>query len=129
MAGFSGRAVVITIDGVTIEDELRSKTITHPGTLVDGAAAADGGVRVTVDGIEDNRHLSIAVEGIVKTDKLLALIDSKAKFDAVITVGTLCTYTGTFQFDTGGQISAAMEGELTFSGTILSDGAYVRAVL
>jgi predicted secreted protein len=123
MAAFVGRMVVVEYDGDEIEDELRTKTITHNGELVNITTSGDDGKTDHLDGVFGEENWTIQLEGIIKTNALIDHAISGAKEDYKITVADLFTLEGKWQFQSGFSIGAPYNDASTFSGTLISSGA------
>lgn len=129
MAADTGRSVIITIDGDDLADELREKGITFNGELVDITTSGDDGWTTTLDGIFATNNVAVSLEGVLKTDALSDMAFKGSQEDGVITVGTLFTLTGKWQFQSGFEIGAPHDGERTFSGTLQSVGEVTKAAV
>lgn len=127
MAANTGRSVVITIDSDDLKDELREKGIAFNGELVDVTTDGDEGWTTTLDSVFSVQNVTISLGGVLKEDTLPEMAFTGAQEDGVITVGTLFTLTGTWQFKAGFEIGAPHNGERTFSGTLQSVGAVTKA--
>lgn len=127
MAASNGRAVVISLDGTDLADELRTKTINFNGDLVDVTADGDDGWTTTLDGVFNTNNITVALEGVLKTDTLTDMAFTGSHEAAVITVDDLFTLTGTWQLQSGSSIGAPYDGETTFSGTLQSVGEVTKA--
>ncbi|MAK86393.1 MAG: hypothetical protein CMK96_05530 [Pseudomonas sp.] len=129
MAAANGRAVIVSIDGTPIDDELRAKTVTFNGELVDVTTAGDDGWTTTLDETFNTMNVTIALDGVLKTSTLTDLAFAGTQFPAVITNGALETFTGTWQFQPGYNIGAPYNGERTFAGTLQSVGEVTKAAV
>jgi predicted secreted protein len=129
MAAFHGRAVIIEIGATDLADELRTKTIGFNGELVDVTTDGDDGWTTTLDGIFNINNVTIALEGVLKSDTLSDMAFTGSQEDMVITIGTLFTLTGTFQFQPGFSIGAPYNTEATFTGTLQSVGEVTKAAV
>lgn len=127
MVASNGRAVVITIDGTDVADELRTKTISINHEVVDVTTDGDSGWMTTLDGVHNMKSLSIALDGVQKSATISDLAFSGDHFAAVVTNDTLETYTGTWQI-TGFSTAAPYNGEKTYTCTMQSTGAIVKGV-
>jgi predicted secreted protein len=127
MAASNGRAVIIEIGAESLADELRTKTITFNGELVDVTTDGDDGWSTMLDGIFNTQNVTIALDGVLKADTLSDMAFTGAQETMTITVGDLFTLDGDFQFTAGFQIGAPYNGETTFSGTLQSTGTIVKA--
>lgn len=128
MAASTGRAVIVTIDGTSVEDELRTKTPTINHEVVDVTTSGDAGWTTTIDGEHNIKSISIPLEGVQKTTTFSDLAMSGAHFPAVVTNDTLETFTGSWQV-TGYSMGAPYNGEKTFSCTLSSTGAIVKGAV
>lgn len=124
-----GRAVIIEKNSVDLADELRTKTIGFNGELVDVTTDGSDGWTETLDGIFNTNNVTVQLEGVLKTDTLSDMAFTGAQDDFVITIGTLFTLTGTWQFQSGFSIGAPYQGESTFNGTLQSTGSVVKAAV
>ena len=129
MAAKSGRAVIITKDGDDLADELRTKTITFNGDLIDVTTDGDDGWMTTLDGVFAMNSVTLTLEGILKSDTIPDMAFSGAQEPFVITVGTLFTLTGTWQLQPGAAIDAPYNDAATFSGTLQSVGEVAKAAV
>ena len=127
MAADTGRSVVVTMDGDDLKDELREKGITFNGELVDVTTDGDEGWTTTLDEIFNVQNVSVTLGGVLKAGILPEMAFSGKQKSGVITVGTLFTLTGTWQFQPGFEIGAPHNGERTFSGTVQSVGSVTKA--
>lgn len=129
MAAFNGRAVLIEIGAEDLADELRTKTVTFNGELVDVTTDGDLGWTTTLDETFNTQNVTIPLDGVIKADTLSDYAFAGTQFEAVVTVDVLFTLTGTWQFQPGFQIGAPYNGEGTFSGTLQSVGAVTKAAV
>jgi predicted secreted protein len=129
MAAANGRAVLVAIEAAGLADELRTKTVTFNGELVDVTTDGDAGWMETLDATFNQRSVTVALEGVLKTDTLSAIAFAGTKSTMTITIAGLFTLDGEFQFQSGFQIGAPYNGEMTFSGTLQSSGAIVKAAV
>lgn len=129
MAAFNGRLVTIDKNAVSIEDELRTKTINFNGELVDVTTAGDDGWTTTLDGVFNTNNVTVALEGVIKTDTLTDMAFSGAQDTFTVTVSDLFTLTGTWQMQAGASVGAPYDGESTFSGTLQSVGEVTKAAI
>ena len=127
MVASNGRAVLVAIGAASLADELRTKTVTFNGELVDVTTDGDAGWMETLDATFNQQSVTVALEGVLKTNTLPTMAFSGTKNTMTITVAGLFTLTGAFQFQSGFQVGAPYNGEMTFSGTLQSAGAIVRA--
>ena len=127
MSADVGRSVIITLDGDDLKDELREKGVAFNGELVDITTDGDDGWTTTLDGIFGTNNVTVSLEGVLKEDVLPDMAFTGAQEDCVITIGTLFTLTGKFQFQSGFEIGAPHDGERTFSGTLQSVGEVTKA--
>ena len=129
MAASNGRAVVIEMGATDLADELRTKTINFNGEVVDVTTDGDSGWSTTLDGEFNTINVSLALDGVLKSDTLSDMAFSGAHETFTITVDTLFTLTGDWQFQSGFSIGAPYNGETTFSGTLQSVGAITKAAV
>ena len=129
MAATNGRSVIIAIGSDSLADELRTKTITFNGELVDVSTDGDGGNMTTLDGVFNTQMVTIALDGVLKTTILSDMAFAGTQETMTITIGALFTLDGDFQFQSGFQIGAPYNGERTFSGTLQSSGAVTKAAV
>jgi predicted secreted protein len=129
MAASNGRAVLIEIGASSLADELRTKNVTFNGELVDVTTDGDSGWTTTLDATFNSQNVSIALDGVLKTDTLTALAFAGTQETMTITIGALFTLDGDFQFQPGFQIGAPYNGETTFSGTLQSTGTITKAAV
>lgn len=129
MAASNGRAVVIEIGAESLADELRTKTVTFNGELVDVTTDGDLGWSTMLDETFNTRNVTIPIDGVLKSDTLSALAFDGTQATMTITVDDLFTLDGDFQFQPGFQIGAPYNGETTFSGTLMSTGAVTKAAV
>tara|TARA_R110000772_G_scaffold119604_1_gene225606 strand:+ start:1927 stop:2316 length:390 start_codon:yes stop_codon:yes gene_type:complete len=127
MVASNGRAVLVAIGAASLADELRTKTVTFNGELVDVTTDGDAGWMETLDATFNQQSVTVALEGVLKTNTLPTMAFSGTKNTMTITIAGLFTLTGSFQFQSGFQVGAPYNGEMTFSGTLQSAGAIVRA--
>lgn len=127
MTAFHGRAVIITMGLTDLADELRTKTIGFNGELVDITTDGDNGWTTTLDGIFNIMNVTIALDGVLKSDILSNMAFTGAQEAFEITVGGMFTLTGTWQFQPGFSIGAPYNTETTFSGTLQSVGEIQKA--
>jgi predicted secreted protein len=127
MTAANGRAVLVAVGSTSLADELRTKTVTFNGELVDVTTDGDAGWMETLDATFNQQSVTIALEGVLKTDTLPAIAFVGTKTTMTITIAGLFTLDGDFQFQSGFQIGAPYNGEMTFSGTLQSSGAIVKA--
>lgn len=127
MTAANGRAVLVAIGAASLADELRTKTVTFNGELVDVTTDGDAGWMETLDATFNQQSVTVALEGVLKTNTLPTMAFAGTKNTMTITVAGLFTLTGSFQFQSGFQVGAPYNGEMTFSGTLQSAGAIVRA--
>jgi len=129
MTAFNGRAVVISMGVTDLADELRTKTITFNGELVDITTDGDDGWTTTLDEVFNVMNVTVALEGVLKSDTLsdMAFAGTQATF--TIDVQSLFSLTGTWQFQPGFQIGAPHNGEGTFSGTLQSVGTITKGAV
>lgn len=128
MAASNGRAVIITVGGSDLADELRTKTITFNGELVDVTTDGDNGWTTTLNETFNVQNVTIPIEGVLKTSTLSdAAFAGSNLTSVVVTIDDLFTLSGTFQFQPGFQIGAPYNGETTFSGTLQSNGVITKA--
>ena len=127
MTAANGRAVLVAIGAASLADELRTKTVTFNGELVDVTTDGDAGWMETLDATFNQQSVTVALEGVLKTNTLPTMAFSGTKNTMTITIAGLFTLTGSFQFQSGFQVGAPYNGEMTFSGTLQSAGAIVRA--
>jgi len=127
MAAFNGRLVTIDKNAVTIEDELRTKTVNFNGELVDVTTSGDSGWTTTLDGVFNTNNVTLAIDGVIKNTTLSDMAFSGAQDTFTITVSDLFTLTGTWQFQAGFSIGAPYDGESTISGTLQSVGEITKA--
>lgn len=129
MAASNGRAVVIEMDASDLADELRTKTINFNGELVDVTTDGDSGWTTTLDAVFNTINVSLALEGILKTDTLSDMAFTGTQNTFTITVDDLFTLTGQWQFQSGFNIGAPYNGETTFSGTLQSVGTITKGTV
>lgn len=129
MAASNGRAVVIEIGAESLADELRTKTVTFNGELVDVTTDGDLGWSTMLDETFNTRNVTIPIDGVLKSDTLSALAFDGTQATMTITVDDLFTLDGDFQFQPGFQIGAPYNGETTFSGTLMSTGVITKAAV
>lgn len=129
MGAFVGRAVIIEKNGTSLESEIRAKTINFNGELVDISASADGGWMTTLDGVFATNNVSIAIEGVLKTDTLTDMAFTGAQDTFTIVVSDLFSLDGTWQLQSGFSIGAPYDGESTFSGTLQSVGEITKGAV
>lgn len=129
MAAMNGRAVIVEMGASSLEDELRTKTINFNGELVDVTTADDSGWTTTLDGVFNTQNVSLALEGVLKSDTLSDMAFDGTQSSMTLTVGTLFTLTGDWQFQPGFSIGAPHDGETTFSGTLQSVGAITKGTV
>lgn len=127
--GANGRAVIIEKNSTDLADELRTKTINFNGELVDVTTDGDDGWTTTLDGTFNTMNVSIAVDGVIKSDTLTGMAFTGTQDTFTITVDDLFTLTGTWQFQSGFSIGAPYNGEMTFSGTLQSSGEITKAAV
>ena len=123
-----GRALIVQVDGSSIEDELRSKNITHAGERTEQTTAGDDGWVTFIPGSHNTRQWTISLEGVEKTGIFAVMKDTAATEPCVITVGDKFTLTGNFTC-TEYSAAAPHDGEMTFTATLASDGPVVRAAV
>lgn len=129
MAAFQGRAVIIEMGATDLADELRTKTINFNGELVDVTTDGDDGWLTTMDEVFNTNNVSLALDGVLKGDTLSDMAFNGTQEEMTITIADLFTLTGTFQFQPGFSIGAPYNTEGTFSGTLQSVGAVVKAAV
>lgn len=129
MPAFNGRAVVISKDGTDLADELRTKTINFNGEPVDVTTDGDDGWSTTLDGEFNVMNVSIALDGVLKTDTLSDMAFTGAHDTFTLVCDDLFQLTGTWQFQAGFNIGAPYNGEATFSGTLQSVGTVTKAAV
>ena len=129
MAAFNGRQVTVEIGADTIEDELRTKTINFNGELVDVTTADDDGWTRTLDAVFNTQNVTLAIEGVIKNDTIPDMAFNGTQEAMTITVDSLFTLEGTFQFQAGFNIGAPHDGESTISGTLQSTGPVTKAAV
>jgi len=129
MAASNGRAVLIEIGASSLADELRTKNVTFNGELVDITTDGDSGWSTQLDATFNSQNVSIALDGVLKSDTLTALAFAGTQETMTITIGALFTLDGDFQFQPGFSIGAPYNGETTFSGTLQSTGAITKAAV
>jgi predicted secreted protein len=129
MAASNGRAVVIEMGVTDLADELRTKTINFNGELVDVTTDVDDGWTTTLDGVFNVMNVSIALDGVLKGDTLSDMAFTGAQNTFTVTIDTLFTLSGTWQFQPGFNIGAPFNGETTFSGTLQSVGTITKAAV
>jgi predicted secreted protein len=129
MVATNGRAVIIEKDSTDLKDELRTKTITFNGELVDVTTDGDEGWTTTLADTFNTINVTLPLEGVLKTDTLTDMAFTGEQDTFTITVGALFTLTGTWQFQPGFQIGAPHNGERTFSGTLQSSGTITKAAV
>lgn len=129
MAASNGRAVIVEMDSTDLADELRTKTITFNGELVDVTTDGDSGWTTTLDGTFNVQNVTVPLEGVLKTDSLSDMAFTGTQNTFTITIGDLFTLDGTWQFQAGFQIGAPYNGETTFSGTLQSVGEVTKAAV
>jgi predicted secreted protein len=129
MAATNGRAVIIELGATDLADELRTKTIGFNGELVDVTTDGDAGWTTTLDGVFNVMNVTIALEGVLKTDTLTDMAFTGAHETFTVTIADLFTLDGDWQFQPGAQIGAPYNGETTFSGTLQSVGAVTKAAV
>lgn len=127
MAASNGRAVIIEMGATDLADELRTKTVGFNGELVDVTTDGDGGWTTTLDGVFNVMNVTLALDGVLKSDTLIDMAFTGAQEAFTITVDTLFTLTGTWQFQPGSNIGAPYNAETTFSGTLQSVGTVTKA--
>lgn len=127
MAAFHGRAVLVAIGATSLADELRTKTVNFNGELVDVTTDGDSGWTQTLNETFNTQNVSLALDGVLKTDTLSDMAFDGTQQTMTITVGTLFTLSGDFQFQAGFSIGAPYNGEVTFSGTLQSTGVITKA--
>lgn len=129
MAASNGRAVIIEMGATDLADELRTKTITFNGELVDVTTDGDDGWMTTLADVFNMQSVTVALEGILKSDTLADMAFTGAQETFTITVGTLFTLTGTWQMQPGSSIGAPYNDATTFSGTLQSVGTITKAAV
>lgn len=129
MAASNGRAVVIEMGATDLADELRTKTINFNGELVDVTTDGDSGWTTTLDGTFNVMNVTIALDGVLKTDTLTDMAFDGTQNTFTITIDTLFTLSGDWQFQPGFSVGAPYNGETTFSGTLQSVGTIVKAAV
>jgi len=129
MAASNGRAVLVAIGAASLADELRTKTVNFNGDLVDVTTDGDSGWTTTLDGTFNTMNVTLALEGVLKTDTLTDMAFTGTQKTMTITIGSLFTLNGDFQFQPGFSIGAPHDGETTFSGTLQSVGTIVKAAV
>jgi len=127
MPASNGRAVLIAIGATSLADELRTKTVSFAGELVDVTAAGDSGWMTTLDATFNSQMVTIALDGVLKATTLSDMAFTGTQETMTITIGGLYTLDGDFQFQSGFQIGAPYNGETTFSGTLQSVGVITKA--
>jgi len=127
MAASNGRAVLIAIGGTSLADELRTKTVSFAGELVDVTTDGDSGWMTTLDAAFNSQMVTIALDGVLKAATLSDMAFTGTQETMTITIGGLFTLDGDFQFQSGFQIGAPYNGETTFSGTLQSVGVITKA--
>jgi len=129
MAASNGRAVVIEMGATDLADELRTKTINFNGELVDVTTDGDSGWTTTLDGTFNIMNVTIALDGVLKSDTLTDMAFDGTQNTFTITIDTLFTLSGDWQFQPGFSVGAPYNGETTFSGTLQSVGTIVKAAV
>lgn len=129
MPAMNGRAVIVELDGVDLKDDLRTKTVNFNGELADVTTDGDLGWMTTLDDTFNTQNVSLALEGVLKNDTLSDMAFKGEKKALTITVGTLFTLTGNWKFQSGFSIGAPHNGEVTFSGTLQSEGPITKAAV
>lgn len=124
-----GRAVLIEVDGTDLADELRTKNVTLNGELVDITTDGDDGWTTMMDETFNTNNVTIALEGILKTDTLTDMAFNGTQNSCVITIGGLFTLTGTFQFQPGFSAQAPYNDATTFTGTLQSSGSVTKTAV
>jgi len=127
MAASNGRAVLIAIGAASLADELRTKTVSFAGELVDVTTDGDSGWMTTLDETFNSQMVTIALDGVLKATTLSDMAFTGSQETMTITIGGLYTLDGDFQFQSGFQIGAPYNGETTFSGTLQSVGVITKA--
>jgi len=127
MAASNGRAVLIAIGATSLADELRTKTVSFAGELVDVTADGDSGWMTTLDATFNSQMVTIALDGVLKATTLSDMAFTGSQETMTVTIGGLYTLDGDFQFQSGFQIGAPYNGETTFSGTLQSVGVITKA--
>lgn len=127
MSKFVGRNVTVTKDSTSLEDQLRTKTITFNGELVDVTVAGDDGWTTTLDEVFATNNVTVQLEGLASTDLLPDMAFSGSQEAFTIVVDELFELTGTWQFQAGFAIGAPHDGEATVSGTLQSVGEVTKA--
>jgi predicted secreted protein len=127
MAASNGRAVLIAIGATSLADELRAKTVSFAGELVDVTAGGDSGWTTTLDETFNSQMVTVALDGVLKATTLSDMAFTGAQETMTITIAGLYTLDGDFQFQSGFQIGAPYNGETTFSGTLQSVGVITKA--
>lgn len=127
MAASNGRAVIIEMGATDLADELRTKTITFNGELVDVTTDGDDGWMTTLAGVFNMNSVSVPLEGVLKSDTLADMAFSGAQNTFTVTIDNLFTLTGSWQFQPGFQIGAPYNDATTFSGTLQSVGTITKA--
>lgn len=121
-----GRAVIVEVDGNSVEDELRSKNITFAGDPTEQTTAGDDGWVTYIDGVHNTRQWTIELEGVEKTGIFAAMRESGEKEECEITVGDKFTLEGDFRC-IAYNAAAPHDGEMTFTATLASDGEVTKA--
>ena len=129
MAASNGRAVIVEQGSTDLADELRTKTITFNGELVDVTTDGDDGWTTTLADVFNVMNVTVPLEGVLKTDTLSDMAFTGAQETFTLTIGTLFTLTGTWQFQPGYQIGAPYNDATTFSGTLQSVGEITKAAV
>jgi predicted secreted protein len=129
MVATNGRAVIVAIGVTSLADELRTKTISFNGELVDVTADGDSGWTNTLADTFNSRNVSLALEGVLKSTTLSDAAFTGAHLTMTLTIAGLYTLDGDFQFQPGFQIGAPHNGEATFSGTLQSVGTITKAAV
>ena len=129
MAATNGRAVLIEIGAESLAAELRTKTVTFNGELVDVTTDGDAGNMTTLDEVFNSRMVTIALDGVLKNTTLSDMAYAGTQETMTITIAGLYTLDGDFQFQSGFQIGAPYNGETTLSGTLQSTGAVTKAAV
>lgn len=129
MVATNGRAVLVAIGAASLADELRTKTVSFNGELVDVTTDGDSGWTTTLDATFNSQNVTVALEGVLKEATLSDMAFAGTQETMTITIGGLFTLDGDFQFQPGFQIGAPYDGETTFSGTLQSTGTIVKAAV
>lgn len=129
MAASNGRAVLIDKNGTALADELRAKNININGELIDITTSGDGGWTTTLADEFGEVNVTLAIDGILKTDTLSDMAFDGAQDTFTVIIDDLFQLTGIWQFQSGFSIGAPYNDATTFSGTLQSSGTVTKTAV